>query len=390
MKLAIVIAGLGAGGAARVVTTLANHWADFGWEITFITYDDGSEPPFFPLHPRTDIVALNMAQAYGGFIAAGWRNFRRITRLRNAIAGTKPDCVIAVGETNGVRAILACKSLDVPVIVSEHTDASDVLSQKHGMLWSLLRSWIYPRAAAVVVPNGRMEGQFRSRIQRLTSVIPNPLPPDLPATFQELETTVTLPANTVAAMGRLVRQKRFDLLLEAFAIVAAQRDCHLIITGEGPLRSELENLRDRLGLSSRVIMPGALPDPWPLLRQAKLFVVSSEVESFGIVLCEAMACGLPVVSFDCPTGPRDVIRDGVDGLLVPPLDVNALAQAMERLLDDEAEAARLSARAIEVRQRFGLEKISAQWEDVLSRTLAIRTKIPGLEIAFGDRPRGNG
>jgi glycosyltransferase involved in cell wall biosynthesis len=390
MKLAIVIAGLAAGGAARVVTSLANHWADAGWEITFITYDDGSEPPFFPLHPGVNIVGMDMAKTYGGLIAAGWRNFRRVARLRNAIASTKPDCVIAVGETNGVRAILACQGLDVPVIVSEHTDSSDVLSQKHGMVWSILRSWIYPKAAAVVVPNGRMKEQFRGRIQKLTTIIPNPLPSDLPATFQQFETTVTLPANTIAAMGRLVSQKRFDLLLQAFAMVAARRDCHLIIAGDGPLRSELESLRDRLGLSSRVIMPGALPDPWPLLRQAKLFVVSSEVESFGIALCEAMACGLPVVSFDCPTGPRDVIRDNVDGLLVPPLDVNALAQAMERLLDDDAEAARLGARAIEVRQRFGLEKISAQWEDVLGESLGIGSRVRGFEMAHGDRSRGNG
>ncbi|MFZ5868299.1 MAG: glycosyltransferase family 4 protein [Thermodesulfobacteriota bacterium] len=390
MKLVVVIASLAAGGAARVVTSLANHWAGAGWEITFITYDDGSEAPFFPLYPGIKIVSMDMAQAYGGLIAAGWRNFRRIARLRSAIASTKPDCVIAVGETNGVRAIIACQGMDVPVIVSEHTDASDVLSQKHGMVWNLLRSRIYPKAAAVVVPNGRMKEQFRGRIQKLTRIIPNPLPSDLPATFQEFEMTVTLPANTIAAMGRLVRQKRFDLLLQAFAIVAAQRDCHLIIAGDGPLRSELESLRDRLGLSSRVSMPGTLPDPWPLLRQAKIFVVSSEVESFGIALCEAMACGLPVVSFDSPTGPRDIIRDGVDGVLVPPLDVNALAQAMERLLDDEAEAARLSARAIEVRQRFGLEKISAQWEDVLNRAPGTGSRMLGFEIAHGDRSRGNG
>ncbi|MBM4328432.1 MAG: glycosyltransferase family 4 protein [Deltaproteobacteria bacterium] len=387
MKLAVVIAGLAAGGAARVATSLANHWADSGGKITFITYDDGSKPPFFRLHPAIDIVAMDMAQPYAGLISAVWRNLRRIARLRTALAGAKPECVIAVGETNGVRTILACQGLDLPVIVSEHTDASDVLSQKHGILWGVLRSLLYPLAAAVVAPNDRMKRQFRRRIQELVTVIPNPLPPDLPETFQQIDTALTLPANTIASMGRLVRQKRFDLLLAAFAMVAAHRDCHLIIVGDGPRRSELENLRDRLGLSSRVTMPGALRDPWPLLRQAKLFAVSSEVESFGIALCEAMACGLPVVSFDCPTGPRDIIRDGIDGLLVPPLDVRALAGAMERLLDDEAEAARLSARAVEVRQTFGLERVAAQWDDALNRALGIASKTPGLETAYGDEPR---
>jgi glycosyltransferase involved in cell wall biosynthesis len=166
-------------------------------------------------------------------------------------------------------------------------------------------------------------------------------------------------------MGRLDPQKGFDLLLHAFSKVASDfPGVSLVIMGEGPERANLETLAANLSLQTRATMPGRVGNPWPVLSHCDVFVLSSRFEGFPNALLEAMALGSAVISFNCPSGPAEMIRDGVNGLLVEPENPDALATAMAQLLNDDVLRNRLAEAAGSDRERYSISRITDQWENL--------------------------
>ena len=359
MRITLVIFSLGGGGAERVMSIMANHWVAKGWQITLFTYDDGSEPPAYGLDPAVIHRPLDLKGGSTNPIRAVASNLKRLFVLRRAIRESAPEVVISFLDVVNVRTILAGIGLGVPVIVSEHIDPAQ---HRIGVVWRVLRRVSYRYAASVIALTTDALGYFSAAVRRKGYVIPNPIA--LPV--ESNRTGVVKRDRTIVGMGRLTYQKGFERLLHAFSFIARKHpEWSLIIWGEGAGRAALEILRDELGLQGRVSFPGWTGEPFMEMRRAGLFVLSSRYEGFGMVLGEAMACGAPVVSFDCASGPSEIIRDGVDGVLVPPGDVRALATVMDRLLADESERDRLGGRAVEVVSRFDKEKVMGMWEAVV-------------------------
>jgi len=368
-NITLVIPTLEAAGAERVVSDHSNHWANKGWDITIITYMLPSQRVFYELHPEVKVVNVDFGEGSSGILDGLRKNIERNNRMRKAIIDSSPDVVISHLNIVNVRVLLATRGTGIPVIVTEHAwpPLCDI-----GPVWSSLRTLTYPWADAITAPNKRILDYFPERIRRNSIAIPNPVRvADGNDTFNGL----TLPDTfNIVSIGRLEREKRFDLLLKAFASLPSQEMCHLTIVGEGGLRDQLTKLAENPGILPRVSFPGVIRNPWSSLKNAGLFVLSSEYEGFGLVLAEAMACGLPVISFDCPVGPSDIIKHGVDGVLVPPLNEVALSTAMERLINDESERKRLGANARKSAERYSIEKIMPIWEDLIEQVIRARQK----------------
>ncbi len=361
MRIALVISSLSAGGAERVMSTMANHWVTQGHEIILITLSD-TAADFYPLHPSIERVGLGLLCPSANFWQALSHNAERIYALRRIFRMNSPSVVVSFMDSVNVLCIIAAWGLGVPVIISERTD---VQSRPVGRIWSLLRRWTYPRASAIVAQSERARSWAEQVAPRVhIVVIPNPV---LPCVERDDELAAHLPqGQLIVGMGRLEAIKGFDLLLEAFAAAHhGSEEWRLVILGEGPERSRLESLADALGIAPWVSLPGLVQYPERVLCRASLFVLSSRVDGFPNSLLEAMACGLPVIAFDCPGGVREIIRPGIDGLLVPPQDVAALARAISELMGDAEKRRLLGIRAREVCQRFGIEPIMARWNRLI-------------------------
>lgn len=174
------------------------------------------------------------------------------------------------------------------------------------------------------------------------------------------------PGKSVAAMGRLVKCKGFDLLIRSFKSVCDEIDAVLFIIGEGRERESLEHLISELGMKNRVFLPGNKSNPFSFISRADIFVSSSLHEGFGNAILEAMACGMPVISTDCPFGPREIIEHCVNGILIPSKDEAALATAIVDLLNDEEKKRNLSHAAEKRAGEFAQEKLICLHEEILN------------------------
>jgi len=360
-RIVFVIPSLSPGGAERVMTTMANYWVTHGQSVTIFSLDDGSAPPFFELHNSVSHVPLGLAQISSGLAVGFWNNLKRMVVLRHAILGANADAVISFIDKTNILTLFSMWGTRVRLVVSERTDPS---MYSIGRAWSCLRSLAYANASRIVVQTAGAGRYFLPRFRDKLAVIPNPVLPLEEGT----QSASNIPRKRIVlAIGRLSKEKGFSDLLRAYERVAHRhKDWSLIIIGDGPEKEALGGLCRELDIAGRVSFLGTVKNPSVYLQQAGLFVLASHFEGFPNALCEAMAHGVAVISTDCPSGPGEIVEHGMNGFLVPPGNVDALAQAMDSLIADEQRRIRMGDAARRIVERYGVEAVMEMWEEQLA------------------------
>ncbi|PLC52696.1 glycosyl transferase [Pollutimonas nitritireducens] len=369
MKILFFVSSMHAGGAERVAATLASAWAQRGDHVTLVPSYTKKGSLFYPLDAGVELTWL--ADRMGWLGRTWFASVAKWFAMRRLIKETRPDVVVSFLTNVNVMVLLAARGLDVSTIVCERTNPSVSSSAGRALVW--LRRHTYPWASLVTVQSQDSVASFQKMVPTLRriAVIPNPLPPELAGALpvRDVQRLESAPRRRrMVAMGRLMPVKRFGPLILAYGTLAGDfPEWDLYIWGEGPLRPELMSMVQTAGLEGRVFLPGRTSTPWEELAAADVFVLASEVEGFPNVLLEAMALGVACVTVDCPSGPRELSRDGEDALLVPLGDDQALAAAMAQLMTDPVLRGVLGKHAaVSVRDRYALPEILHQWDGLIA------------------------
>ena len=361
-----------AGGVERVLTLKANYFAEhFGYDVTIILTEGKGKSPFYPLSDRIKVVNLDIGfeQLWNcSFLKKIFVYLKKQRQYKKALTAELmklcPDITVSllrreinflIGIKDGSKKI---GELHVNRLNYRNFEANDTnfIKQLFAKLWmsSLVKQLKRLDRFVVLTEEDMLAWPELQNV----SVIPDPL--SFVPTAQS-----SLSVKRVIAVGRYVYQKGFDLLLQAWAKIERQcPDWMLVVYGDGD-RAPYEQMMRNLGIdTSRCFLNGPTTDIQREYVNSSLFVFTSRFEGFGMVLVEAMACGLPVVSFACPCGPKDIVRDGEDGFLVENGNIDELVQQLMKLMVDHRLRTAFARHAQQNAQRFNIEQTALRWKSV--------------------------
>jgi glycosyltransferase involved in cell wall biosynthesis len=366
MKIAYYLPSLIApGGLERVITFKANYFASIGHDVTIITSEQAGQPEHFELSPRVKRIDLNVLFDYPfdqpfllKLIKYPVRYYLFKKRFKRALLATRPDITISTlrREINFLPYMN-----DGSVKIGEF----HVTRNSYGMAsTNALKRFIKERwqkgfiknlsAFSRIVLLTHEEQELWPELKN-TVVIPNPI---LTRPGEQSDTK----AKIVIAAGRYAEQKGFDLLIKAWKVVFRKHpDWQLHIYGDGGLRESLQKQIDDAGMTKVCILKHNTPNIEQKYSASSIYALSSRFEGFGMVLIEAMSCGLPLVSFDCACGPKDIITPGEDGILVKSFDTDSMGEAINSLIEDDEKRELMGENSYRNSNRYKMEQISKIW-----------------------------
>jgi len=368
-RILFVSPSLAGGGAERNIVWLANYFAENSTDCALVSIS-GESADAYQLDSRVNRVALSLDTETRSFFHSVAANIDRYRQLRKSIKAFQPDIVVSFVTSANVISVFAARSLSIPVIVSERNYPPAMRLRSY---WKWLRRHTY-RLSDVVVSQTELGAQWlrQNTSSKKVLVVPNPVIHPVISTAPTLlpNDYVNENVKVLLAVGNASRQKGFDILVHAFGKVSDQfNDWCLVIIGDGTPQALKELIADQQ-LHKKIIVPGRAGNMAAWYSRADVFVLSSRYEGFPNVLLEAMASGVPVVSTDCNTGPADIIDSGVNGLLTPTEDPDAMAAALEKLMSDEILRLKLGSSAKEVQQRFSPQSIYSCWIQIIETILS--------------------
>ncbi len=339
-RILIINNGLAGGGIERASTTMANYFASLGHEVIVLALYKSEH--FFDLNSSIKFIEPKYFAKTKFYILWMMTYIRRNVRL------IRPDTILAYGEWTNCFVGLALIGIKVPIFYTDRMRPNG----KFPWIHRKLRRFFYPRASGIIAQTEyakRIIGE-RTGATRI-KVIHNPV--------NCIERIPCEKRKIIACVGRLTKEKGHKVLLEAISKIKHE-DWNLVLIGDGPLRSDLESLANELGILERVCFKGMKKDFRKELSEASLFVMPSLREGFPNALIEAMSVPLPCIATRCTEAMEEVVNDGKDTVLVPVDDVEAMAEAIDKLIDNPEYCKKLAVNAYHVRERLNFGYIAQE------------------------------
>jgi GalNAc-alpha-(1->4)-GalNAc-alpha-(1->3)-diNAcBac-PP-undecaprenol alpha-1,4-N-acetyl-D-galactosaminyltransferase len=365
-NIVIVVSAMNMGGAQRVVSILCNHWSQNGYVVTLISTFSGKKTNHYQLNKD---VALRYLSNNPFFPKNKLCNLVwKLIHLRKLIKSQNPDVVISFLARVNVASALSMIGIKSPLIICERT-WPPFASLNNKFLW--IYRILFKGVDRIIVQTDKSKAWLTQNFPgNNVKVIPNPAVYPVPLSNERSvhpNSIISQNKKVILASGRLHKYKQFDLLIKAFLKLKDKHlDWNLVILGDGEERDALNCMLVDFDITDRVYFPGSIGNMSEWYERADLFVLSSIVEGFPNVLLEAMAYGLPCISFDCDTGPRDMIRDGVNGILVNPDEKElGLSNTMDKIISDKKFRSNIANNSILSRDKYSVSNIIQKWDNVL-------------------------